>query len=59
MSGLMLSNATLSVAVRAMIETCEEFAGKVERWGGDVLPGLLDEGSISGRDGDDAGNGER
>ncbi|THH33408.1 hypothetical protein EUX98_g776 [Antrodiella citrinella] len=33
---------------RLLTEVCERFAAQVERWGGDVLPALLFEGSIAG-----------
>lgn len=44
LSGLLLNSDALTEAVRALMETCERFCGKVERWGGDILPGLLDGG---------------
>ena len=31
--------------IRSIMETCVFFAGSIERWGGDVLPELLSEGS--------------
>ena len=34
--------------MRAIFEICQQFTGQIERWGGDVLPGLLFEGSIAG-----------
>lgn len=36
--------------MRAVLETSERFVAQVERWGGDVLPGMLEEGS-AGTDG--------
>lgn len=40
-SGLLLDSDVLSGKVTEMLDTCEELCGKVERWGGDILPGLL------------------
>jgi len=33
-----------------ILEVCERFVAHVERWGGDVLPALLFEGSLAGGD---------
>lgn len=51
LTGSLLANQTLTPIIRAILEVCERFAAQVERWGGDVLPALLFEGSIAtGRD---------
>lgn len=50
LTGCLLSNPTLTHIIRMILEVCERFAAQVERWGGDVLPALLFEGSISARD---------
>jgi hypothetical protein len=47
-SGLLLSSAPLSNALRSLVDTCESFVARVDRWGGDVLPELLS-GSTSNR----------
>lgn len=44
-SGSLLGHSGCASLVRAALETCERFVGMVERWGGDVLPGVLEEGS--------------
>lgn len=46
--GTLLSSPAASGIIRAVLETCDRFVGLVERWGGDVLPDLLTEGSLSG-----------
>ncbi|KAG8806129.1 hypothetical protein FRC18_006269 [Serendipita sp. 400] len=43
----LLAHPACASTVRTIMEVCERFVAQVERWGGDVLPGLLDEGSIS------------
>lgn len=48
LTGSLLANQTLTPVIRAILEVCERFAAQVERWGGDVLPALLFEGSIAG-----------
>ena len=40
--GLLLSSPVASSLVRSILDVCERFAGSVERWGGDVLPPLLE-----------------
>ncbi|KAH8099321.1 gamma-tubulin ring complex protein [Cristinia sonorae] len=47
LTGSLLANPTLTPIIRAILEVCERFAAQVERWGGDVLPALLFEGSIA------------
>ncbi|KAG8794278.1 hypothetical protein FRC17_008316, partial [Serendipita sp. 399] len=43
----LLAHPACASTVRTIMEVCERFVAQVERWGGDILPGLLDEGSIS------------
>lgn len=43
-AGLLLSSEELSAKMMELLATCEAFAGRVDRWGGDVLPGLLEGG---------------
>ncbi len=51
LSGSLLSQSLLTATIRGIFEVCDQFVGQVERWGGDILPALLFEGSIS--DGDE------
>ena len=44
LSGLLLSSDELSAKVMEMLQTCETFAARIDRWGGDILPGLLEGG---------------
>lgn len=44
--GLLLSFPQFSQLVMAVVGNCDRFAGLIERWGGDVLPELLSEGSV-------------
>lgn len=46
-TGSLLSNVAITSTVRMILEVCERFVAQVERWGGDVLPALLFEGSIA------------
>ncbi|KAF7303297.1 Gamma-tubulin RING complex protein [Mycena kentingensis (nom. inval.)] len=48
LSGMLLTNAGLTSTLQSILEVCERFVGQVERWGGDVLPALLFEGSLRG-----------
>jgi len=45
--GCLLNNGSLTSTLRQILITCERFVAVVERWGGDVLPALLFEGSIT------------
>ncbi|KAI6031466.1 Spc98 family-domain-containing protein [Pisolithus microcarpus] len=45
-AGCLLSPISNDV-VRCILEICERFVAQVERWGGDVLPALLFEGSLA------------
>ena len=53
-TGCLLSNPTLTSIIRSILEVCERFVAQVERWGGDILPALLFEGSL-GAGGDRVG----
>lgn len=46
-TGSLLSNPALTSIIRLILEVCERFAAQVERWGGDILPALLFEGSLA------------
>jgi len=50
LTGSLLSNQALTSVIRSIFQACERFAGQVERWGGDVLPELLFEGSLGNSD---------
>lgn len=50
LTGCLLTNSTLTSIIRPILDICERFVAQVERWGGDVLPALLFEGSIKGGD---------
>ncbi|KAI0714984.1 gamma-tubulin ring complex protein [Earliella scabrosa] len=50
LTGSLLANPALTNIIRMILEVCERFAAQVERWGGDVLPALLFEGSIATRE---------
>ena len=43
--GLLLSDRSIAVVIRDIMDLCVRFTGLVERWGGDVLPELLLEGA--------------
>ncbi|ETW86986.1 hypothetical protein HETIRDRAFT_42244 [Heterobasidion irregulare TC 32-1] len=47
LTGTLLSNTALTAIVRPIFELCEQFVAQVERWGGDILPALLFEGSLA------------
>ncbi|KAF5323557.1 hypothetical protein D9611_005633 [Ephemerocybe angulata] len=46
LNGCLLTNTGLTSILQSILETCEHFTAQVKRWGGDVLPALLFEGSI-------------
>ncbi|KAL4267957.1 Spindle pole body component [Pleurotus pulmonarius] len=50
-TGCLLTNDTLTSILRSIFEVCERLVAQIERWGGDVLPALLFEGSIHGDQG--------
>ncbi|WRT69549.1 uncharacterized protein IL334_006536 [Kwoniella shivajii] len=47
LEALLLSDPSIAALVRDILETCKRFTGLVERWGGDVLPSLLEESGSS------------
>lgn len=52
LSGSLLANQTYAGIIKNILDVCEGFVAQVERWGGDILPALLSEGSIKqGNDG--------
>ena len=53
LNGCLLTNPGLTTVLQSILETCEHLAAQVERWGGDVLPALLFEGSL--RPGEEGG----
>ncbi|KAJ6621222.1 gamma-tubulin ring complex protein [Mycena sp. CBHHK59/15] len=50
LTGCLLTNPVLTSLLLPILEVCEQFVAQVERWGGDVLPALLFEGSLKGGD---------
>ncbi|KAF9469850.1 Spc98 family-domain-containing protein [Collybia nuda] len=50
LTGCLLMNPSLTSIIRSILDVCERFVAQVERWGGDVLPALLFEGSLKGGD---------
>jgi len=48
LTGCLLTNPMLTATLRPIFELCEQLVAQVERWGGDVLPALLSEGSMAG-----------
>ncbi|KAF8528023.1 gamma-tubulin ring complex protein [Hysterangium stoloniferum] len=46
LTNTLVAHPTLSASLRSIFETCEQFVAQVGRWGGDVLPPLLFEGSL-------------
>lgn len=46
LSNTLVGQSTLMTTLRTIFEICELFVAQVERWGGDVLPPLLSEGSL-------------
>lgn len=48
LSGSLLSHPTCAAIIRSILDVCDRFVAQVERWGGDVLPALLFEGSLGG-----------
>ncbi|KAG9314088.1 gamma-tubulin ring complex protein [Chiua virens] len=49
-TGCLLWHPTLAAILRPIFEVCERFVAQIERWGGDVLPALLFEGSLAAGD---------
>ncbi|KAF5368354.1 hypothetical protein D9758_002227 [Tetrapyrgos nigripes] len=50
LTGCLLTYPEVTSIVSQIFEVCERFVAQVERWGGDILPALLFEGSIRGED---------
>ncbi|KAF8913147.1 gamma-tubulin ring complex protein [Gymnopilus junonius] len=46
LDGCLLTNPNLAAVLRQILDVCERFTALVERWGGDILPALLFEGSL-------------
>ena len=54
--GTLLSNQPLTVIIRSLLQLCDQFVVQIERWGGDVLPELLIEGSINNAENERVGD---
>lgn len=50
LTGSLLADPTAATTIRSILDVCNEFVGQIERWGGDVLPALLSEGSLAAQD---------
>ncbi|KAL0572925.1 hypothetical protein V5O48_009038 [Marasmius crinis-equi] len=48
LTGCLLTNPEVTTVLSHIFEICERFVAQVERWGGDILPALLFEGSLKG-----------
>ncbi|KAJ7225384.1 gamma-tubulin ring complex protein [Mycena pura] len=48
LTGCLLTNPAITSVLLLVLEVCERFVAQIERWGGDVLPALLFEGSLKG-----------
>ncbi len=46
-TGSLLADPAIMSIIRVILEVCERFVAQVERWGGDILPALLFEGSLA------------
>ncbi|PPQ78046.1 hypothetical protein CVT25_015591 [Psilocybe cyanescens] len=55
LDGCLLTNPNITTIMRQVLDICERFVALVERWGGDVLPALLFEGSLGGDSDDQVG----
>ncbi|KIK70674.1 hypothetical protein GYMLUDRAFT_210031 [Collybiopsis luxurians FD-317 M1] len=55
LTGCLLANADVTSTLAGIFEVCERFVAQVERWGGDILPALLFEGSLREGDNDEVG----
>ncbi|TRM66054.1 Non-catalytic module family EXPN protein [Schizophyllum amplum] len=53
-TGCLLDNPALTAILLPLLDVCDRFVAQVERWGGDILPALLFEGSLR-EGGDDVG----
>ena len=56
LSASLLASPACATTIRTILEVCERFVAQVERWGGDVLPALLFEGSMADSEADDVGH---
>ena len=56
LSASLLASPAPATTIRTILEVCERFVAQVERWGGDVLPALLFEGSMADSEGDNVGH---
>ena len=54
--GTLLSNQPLTAIIRSLLQLCDQFVAQIERWGGDVLPELLIEGSINNAENERVGD---
>ncbi|WVR08191.1 hypothetical protein IAU60_005237 [Kwoniella sp. DSM 27419] len=54
--GLLITDIPMISIIRDILDVCKRFTSVVERWGGDVIPMLLDEGSGGADVGRDAVN---
>ena len=54
--GTLLSNQPLTATIRSVLQLSDQFVSQIERWGGDVLPELLIEGSINGAENERVGD---
>ena len=54
--GTLLSNQPLGAIIRSLLELSDQFVSQIERWGGDVLPELLIEGSINNAENERVGD---
>lgn len=54
--GTLLSNQPVTAIVRSLLQLCDQFVAQIERWGGDVLPELLIEGSINNAENERVGD---
>ena len=52
----LLASPACATTIRTILEVCERFVAQVERWGGDVLPALLFEGSMADSEADNVGH---
>lgn len=47
LNNTLIAQPQLSSTLRSIFQSCEQFVAQIERWGGDVLPPLLFEGSLA------------
>ena len=56
LSASLLASPACATTIRTILEVCERFVAQVERWGCDVLPALLFEGSMADFEADNVGH---